>query len=417
MGLLITSIVVLTLSILVIGIIVSSEYHTMDKYRLESGIIPINWGKGSKAMRHILLSAGAKKALTMIVVWLVAILTDGTARAQVTFHKVWTEYDVVEDGNKGMRIHSDFTLSNMVGKKCLLVLSIGYNTGVPENNVLVRATDPKYIGFSASKGHSHNYLGAKKTLNCTYQNSRWRDLSLFIPYSAFPEGKHNYSYQLDITDTSERYLDQPYCRGSDSELVYFTVTRPAQPSTPRKRRVNYSDGSYADITKNLDGTETTVTYKPCHICHSRKVCSLCGGAGGGYSGFGTYQTYHLCTSCGGSGQCKYCYGTGMTVFTTTYNPGTNSTIGQDLWTGRTYTSDNAGRSSSRESKSVGSSTGGGNTSACVKCHGTGLDPTPSVSMGLTNWIGTYHRGGTKCNICGKWEEHWHDKCPHCNAPN
>lgn len=184
-------------------------------------------------------------------------------------------------------------------------------------------------------------------------------------------------------------------------------------SLESKRRVNYSDGSYADITRNADGSETTITYKPCVICHSRRVCNLCGGAGGRWSGFGNYQNYNICRSCGGDGKCKYCYGTGMTVFTSTYYPGSNSTIGKDLWSGRTYS---AGGGAGDKRESVSESNGTNNSATCSKCKGTGYDPFPSSSHGVGGWIGVYHNGHSQCNICGKWEEHWHDKCPSCNVP-
>lgn len=217
----------------------------------------------------------------------------------------------------------------------------------------------------------------------------------------------------------------------DSSFVAYSTPNPSTSSTaqstsaststikdkipkPKNKRETYSDGSYADITYNDNGTVTTTTYKNCNICHARKVCNLCGGAGGSWSGFGTYRTYHICRSCGGDGKCKYCYGTGMSVFTSTYNPNSNTTIGKDLWTGNVVTSEDCHDHNSSSNSS--SNSNGGKTAICTKCNGTGLDPTPTSSSGVGGWIGIFHDGKSKCKYCGKYESHWHDKCPRCNAP-
>lgn len=186
-------------------------------------------------------------------------------------------------------------------------------------------------------------------------------------------------------------------------------------SNTNKKRVTYSDGSYADITYNTDGSTTTVRYSVCNICHGLKICSSCGGAGGYWSGYGNYSTYHLCRSCGGDARCKYCFGTGMSVFTTTYYPNSNTTIGKDLWSGNIVTSKDPHenkRSSSQSSKQSSNTT----KSQCSTCRGTGLDPMPTSSPGVGGWIGIFHNGKSMCKYCKKYESHWHDKCPHCNVP-
>lgn len=213
---------------------------------------------------------------------------------------------------------------------------------------------------------------------------------------------------------------------NDSYKVY-NVSYSSQPTAksqsrsyprPSKRRENYSDGSYADITENSDGSVTTVFYRPCSMCHSSGSCSLCHGRGGYWSGFGNYQNYNICSSCGGDGKCKYCQGTKMSVFTSTYYPSTQSSVGQDLWSGRTYTSDypsDENSSSSgygRRNDSVSQK----DAQPCTKCGGTGVDPMALSSHGSTTWIAYFHKSGSRCPYCGSVDSHWHDKCSRCNVP-
>lgn len=182
-------------------------------------------------------------------------------------------------------------------------------------------------------------------------------------------------------------------------------------SAPAKRRVNYGNGSYADIVQNQDGSTTTTTYTPCKICGGAKTCSICYGAGGRYSGFGNYQVYNLCSSCGGDGKCRFCMGSGMTVFISTYYPSSGQTVGKDLWSGKTYFSGDNNGSTHHHSSSNSSS------EKCSICHGTGVDPfaweTPG-SLQLNGLKGCYTNSrGSECPYCNKYTWHQHARCP-CN---
>lgn len=312
------------------------------------------------------------------------------AQRSATINKVWMEHNVTKGGKLGMVVHADFTVNGLKGEK---VDCTAYFYDKYKNNLKTT-----YSGYKTVTGKACAWSYG----NVTYDNSHWKDFDNFMPYEAMnlEAGKHEYYCKVVICDTDNNIL-------GDSEYYSFTGTG------SNTKRIYYDNGGYADKTTNADGTITTVNYTPCNICHGRKVCNLCNGAGGMWGGYGNYRRYAICTSCGGSRQCKYCQGTGVSVFTTTYNPATNSSVGQDLWSGNSYVS---GGHYNDDNSSYGSSS---SHSSCSICNGTGVDPHPwedaasNVGRNLP-WCYT-NSSGKKCPYCKKYTWHQHHKCPKCNS--
>lgn len=48
---------------------------------------------------------------------------------------------------------------------------------------------------------------------------------------------------------------------------------------------------------------------------------------------------------------------------------------------------------------------------CSLCGGTGLNPYPTYSAGSRSEM--HNNAGEKCHICGRWDKHYHDRCPSC----
>lgn len=323
-----------------------------------------------------------KRSLVLIV----CIICGICSYAQnATVNRVWLEHNVTKNGKLGMVVHTDFDVTGMKGKK---VDCTAYFYDEYKNNLKTT-----YSGYKTVTGKACTWDYGK----VTYDNSHWGDFDNFMPYDALDlaPGKHEYYCRVVICDMDNNIL-------GTSDYYSFTGTG------SNTKRIYYDDGGYADQTTNADGTITTVNYRPCNICHERKVCSLCNGAGGMWGGYGNYRRYAICTSCGGSGKCKYCQGTGVNVFTTTYNPVSNSTVGQDLWSGRSYisgghNSDNDDNSSHGTSKSTHSS------KTCTYCGGTGVSKVGILGSGGGNAAYT-NASGEKCPYCGSYEFHHHDRC-------
>ena len=55
-------------------------------------------------------------------------------------------------------------------------------------------------------------------------------------------------------------------------------------------------------------------------------------------------------------------------------------------------------------------------SRCSSCGGTGVNPAPNSGGSLVSWVAHYNRRGVECRYCGRYSEHYHDRCASCNVP-
>lgn len=53
---------------------------------------------------------------------------------------------------------------------------------------------------------------------------------------------------------------------------------------------------------------------------------------------------------------------------------------------------------------------------CSSCDGTGVNPIPNSGGSRTSWVAHYNSSGSKCPYCGKYSQHYHDRCARCNVP-
>ena len=175
-------------------------------------------------------------------------------------------------------------------------------------------------------------------------------------------------------------------------------------------RQAYNDGSYADITKNEDGTTTSVLHSKCNSCKGSARCTICNGTGQVVSGWGRYSRVLKCSFCGMSGRCIYCNGSGEVVTVNQYNPRTKSTEGYSVSMGKKFnTVDGKRKSNNRYAKEK---------YTCKTCRGTGVDPFPwkdaSSNAGQNlPWCYT-SEDGSICLYCSERVWHQHHKCESCN---
>lgn len=54
--------------------------------------------------------------------------------------------------------------------------------------------------------------------------------------------------------------------------------------------------------------------------------------------------------------------------------------------------------------------------SCSSCGGTGVSKTPNTGGSRTNWVAHYNSQGEKCQYCGGYSAHFHDRCARCNVP-
>lgn len=112
-----------------------------------------------------------------------------TAKAEekpvVTFYKSWVDYDAVSNGEKGVLFHFDFAVEHSLGKEVWAVVFIkdSQNGWLKTNNTTYRA--------------NNDVICNSQKINPIYENSRWKDLTIFLPYSAMLV-KEGVSYQYSL---------------------------------------------------------------------------------------------------------------------------------------------------------------------------------------------------------------------------
>ncbi len=110
---------------------------------------------------------------------------ESTAKADVTFDKLWIDYDVTENGKSGMRVHVKFTAHNLKDVDCYVALYFEKKTGEKIDGV-----SPEY----RSKG---GQLAVYKSLKPAYKEAVYNDIKLFMPYSEIKLGKGRYDLIMD----------------------------------------------------------------------------------------------------------------------------------------------------------------------------------------------------------------------------
>lgn len=117
--------------------------------------------------------------------------SDVTGKAK--FDKIWVDYNVTEDGEKGMRIHVKFEVTGMEGVDSFLMVYFQKDDG----------SDLK--SGSSVYGSKDGRLVAKVALKPGFNVTVYKDLEVFMPYNELDlaKGKYNLKMDADLADGDE----------------------------------------------------------------------------------------------------------------------------------------------------------------------------------------------------------------------
>lgn len=143
-----------------------------------------------------------------------------TELASSILEDVTVEYNVYEDGMLGMRINSTFTIANAKGKTCMLAAYFYTADGDALTDLNGEFKDQ---GGNVALGS--NFIPK-------YENTRFNEKSLFIPYDEFHlgNGEHRLKFTLSIWDDQSRNIGKSgayyfdYSAGSSASEVISLVT-------------------------------------------------------------------------------------------------------------------------------------------------------------------------------------------------
>lgn len=106
------------------------------------------------------------------------------SKPRATFDRVWIDYDVVEGGKRGMRVHAAFSLFEMKNKDCVLLFTFQDGEG-------------PLVDMNREYEYGGNVAVSRK-LKPAYSPAVYQDLDAFIPYSEFELEDGKYSLKIDV---------------------------------------------------------------------------------------------------------------------------------------------------------------------------------------------------------------------------
>jgi len=111
-----------------------------------------------------------------------------TAVPSATFDKMWVDYDITEDGLKGMRIHVKFTAYDMLNMDAYMAIYFAYDG---ENGVSLNDKNQKYYSTSGD-------VAVYKSIKPLYNPAVFDDLQVFMPYSELDLDPGKYDHTMDV---------------------------------------------------------------------------------------------------------------------------------------------------------------------------------------------------------------------------
>lgn len=144
-------------------------------------------------------------SLAIVLMAMASHLGTSVESVTATVNKTWVEVDVEQNGKKGVRVHTEFTIQNCNGKSATINIFIANSQGA-----WVKAKDESY-----KNSDGYVYLGSNFTPR--YDNTRFNDYKLFIPYDAiaFENGTKEYTCRPYIW-----YKDKYIANGEGAKFTY-----------------------------------------------------------------------------------------------------------------------------------------------------------------------------------------------------
>lgn len=172
--------------------------------------------------------------MLLMVALLVTMSASAAARRYAKISRAWVEHDVILNGQRGMKVHLNLTVSGMKRRSVSL-------TGEVTLDSDVAGDDPEVI---------YRCDGA---LMPSHDIDTYQDYTLFVNYDtgSWPEGDHHYYLNVLVTNTANgealntpgsTILDFSLKRGDDGSYISYDATveeikqrigyQPSTPTTP-----------------------------------------------------------------------------------------------------------------------------------------------------------------------------------------
>lgn len=281
------------------------------------------------------------------------LVSAALSAASATFKKIWLEHNVMQDGEKGMKVHVAFDISGMKGQKCKAIAYFDH---------------PKGTGSSASNSNNYANNNANRSNNISNGSGRrWREDA---GYGMF-------------------YDCQEMNGGMISKTLYGRCTA--------CRGTSACGGCYGTAVCSIcQGRGGIITagygnYIPCAACYQSGRCQICKGTGKCVCASSDFPGYVP-----GS---NTLYGAdGRIISTNSFRSGGSSS---------SSSSSSSSRSSSHSSRGTCSKCGGRRYESTAYQH---------AAASGSGWAQPYHNsGGSSCPYCNYKTDHYHYPCTECRG--
>jgi hypothetical protein len=130
------------------------------------------------------------------------------SRPKGAIQQVWTDHNVFEGGQKGMRIHAKFTVDNYKDIKCRMTAYFYFANG------------DKLKDYNGAYKTDDGQVSVGKDFNPTYVNAIYNDYTVFLPYDELHlgTGKFSLKYQVKLYRQGGEFF-------ASSEYQTFTFTK------------------------------------------------------------------------------------------------------------------------------------------------------------------------------------------------
>jgi hypothetical protein len=166
---------------------------------------------------------------------------------RATFDKIWVDYDITEDGVKGMRIHLKFSAYGMKDMDAYVAVYFEYNDEV---GGYVKDKNQKY---NSTEGDAALY----KSIRPAYDPSDYNDLQLFMPYNELDLEPGEYDISMDIKVIYK-------AGGAISQLTKYNFEY-SKPGSPTIESGTWATADFKDLRVDYDVTENNEKGMRVHV--------------------------------------------------------------------------------------------------------------------------------------------------------
>ena len=177
-----------------------------------------------------------------------------------TFEKLWVDYDITEDGLKGMRIHLKFTTYGMLNLDAYLAIYFEFDD---EDGGTLKDKNKSYYSTAGD-------VAAYKSIKPQYDPAVYEDLQIFMPYAELDLDPGTYDLTMDVKLIYKE-------GGTIQHLTYhnFEYTKPGEnDGSPTSSATATFDKMWVDYDVTQDGVRGMRIHVKFSVFHMKNVESF-----------------------------------------------------------------------------------------------------------------------------------------------